>query len=876
MIINKLDIKGFGKLKDLEIEFIPGLNIVYGENEAGKSTIQWFIKAMFYDLKGGRERDGLVPPIKRFKPWENNQYGGYIEYTLNNGELYRISRNFNDNSVCVLDSSFNDITHSFKIGRGKRVKFAEEHLGLNETCFEKTTFIGQMDIKVDGTGKEEIINKLVNVRETGFEDISFKKAEKALKDAILTNTGTEKTSTRPLDKVNKRLGQLKDMYDELKSKRKSLVEIEDCINETKELLRVYKKQKEFIDIAVKTIKIARRSVELEKAKEELIEIQNHLALLENDYKNVTLRIDTMEKIYGFKRVDSVKDDVDSVKDDNDIYEYSAEDIVIKGIGELDDVEEIGRISGIGDIEEKIIGIKDETDNLKDEFDRCKESKKILCEEITDADKRRKIINAGIIITLLLAMGFIGFFFATIQEIWPIPVFLTELFTKQVYGLIVLGATIITFSISGVLLFFRKNANSKYLNLNKKKNSLEIYMDNLEEKSNSCNKEINKILSSYGAASIKEFFKIKAVLDEKRIKLKELETLRERAEELKNGINIYTKRASLLVDTDISGAKELKLKIEIEKTMGDIYKSRSQLSCLVNDLSIKGESLLTNGLNHKSELPDNSLNCELEKLVNDLNWNMGLLIKDEKKEKGYLSNDLNPCVNDLNRSEQNEMTLDNIREIEENLEACCEKVRKEENLLALRLKECETIINTSGYDDEQLQMTIEEIEVLESEKKKLEDIQFSLYKALDVMTEASLEIQKDYMPILNDRMSYYINEITNGRYKDLRADHELMLKVQDPENINMVPVLQLSGGTIDQMYLVLRLAMSDLISQKQETLPLIMDEVFAHFDDARIEESMYLLGKVSRKRQVIMFTCKGREAGIAREICKNANILALRA
>ena len=71
-----------------------------------------------------------------------------------------------------------------------------------------------------------------------------------------------------------------------------------------------------------------------------------------------------------------------------------------------------------------------------------------------------------------------------------------------------------------------------------------------------------------------------------------------------------------------------------------------------------------------------------------------------------------------------------------------------------------------------------------------------------------------MPILNDRMSYYINEITNGRYKDLRADHELMLKVQDPENINIVPVLQLSGGTIDQMYLVLRLAMSDLISQNK--------------------------------------------------------------
>ena len=141
----------------------------------------------------------------------------------------------------------------------------------------------------------------------------------------------------------------------------------------------------------------------------MIEIQNHLALLENDYKNVTLRIDTMEKNIWFQKSYSVKDDVDSVKDDNDIYEYSAEDIVIKGIGELDDVEEIGRISGIGDIEEKIIGIKDETDNLKDEFDRCKESKKILCEEITDADKRVKLLMRGLLLPCSLQLVLLASF-----------------------------------------------------------------------------------------------------------------------------------------------------------------------------------------------------------------------------------------------------------------------------------------------------------------------------------------------------------------------------------------------------------------------------------------------------------------------------------
>lgn len=269
LIINKLDIKGFGKLKDLEIRFVPGFNIIYGENEAGKSTIQWFIKAMFYGLKGGRGRDGLIPPVKRFKPWGNSQYRGHMEYTLSDRTFYRVDRNFNDNSVSILDSSFNDITHSFETGRDKRVKFAEEHLGLNETCFEKTIFMRQMDIKVDGNGKEEIINKLINVRETGFDDISFKRAEEALKDAIKTYAGTEKTTTRPLDKVNQKLEQLKLTYEELKNKREHFSEIEDNINEIKWLINENKKQKEFIDLVNELIKVIKKLDELKRTKETL-------------------------------------------------------------------------------------------------------------------------------------------------------------------------------------------------------------------------------------------------------------------------------------------------------------------------------------------------------------------------------------------------------------------------------------------------------------------------------------------------------------------------------------------------------------------------------------------------------------------------------
>jgi len=135
VIIKNIVIKGFGKIGNLEIKPEDGVNVIYGDNETGKSTIQWFIRGMFYGLKGGREKNGALPPLRYFIPWNYTNYSGFIEYSIKNGELYTVSRDFVDNSVRILDSSFNDISNTFEIARDKSIKFAEAHLGLSEACF---------------------------------------------------------------------------------------------------------------------------------------------------------------------------------------------------------------------------------------------------------------------------------------------------------------------------------------------------------------------------------------------------------------------------------------------------------------------------------------------------------------------------------------------------------------------------------------------------------------------------------------------------------------------------------------------------------------------------------------------------------------------
>jgi DNA repair exonuclease SbcCD ATPase subunit len=209
MRIDRLEVKGFGKLTGRTVYLKKGLNIIYGRNEAGKSTLQWFIKGMLYGLKGSSQpRTGSMQPRKRFLPWGGGQYCGALVYTLDDGSICRVERNFEKDTVKLFDSHFNDITDLFDKNRDKQPAFAEKQLGLDEAVFEKTVFIKQLEVRLSDDSAAALAGRLANAGDTGFEDISFSRAEKALMEALKNNIGTERTTTQPLDRLEARLRQL--------------------------------------------------------------------------------------------------------------------------------------------------------------------------------------------------------------------------------------------------------------------------------------------------------------------------------------------------------------------------------------------------------------------------------------------------------------------------------------------------------------------------------------------------------------------------------------------------------------------------------------------------------------------------------------------
>lgn len=111
MKINKIQINGFGNLANKNIEFSDNINLIHGDNEAGKSTMVYFIKSMFYGInkfKAGKS----FSEVERFKPWNDNEFSGRIDYTVND-KRYSAFRDFNKNSCKIFNEFGDDITASF-------------------------------------------------------------------------------------------------------------------------------------------------------------------------------------------------------------------------------------------------------------------------------------------------------------------------------------------------------------------------------------------------------------------------------------------------------------------------------------------------------------------------------------------------------------------------------------------------------------------------------------------------------------------------------------------------------------------------------------------------------------------------------------------
>ena len=187
MKIKEINIASFGGIKNLKITPENGFNVIYGDNENGKSTVMSFIKMMFYG--SGRNSSDISKNIrKKYTPWDGSQMAGSIDFE-HSGRLYRIEREFRK-------SDATDKVTLCDLDLGTRVAapsdIGTKFFSLTAAGFERSVFIGQFGFP-EGDPEGEIGKRLSNIVLTGDETVSFETVNDRLskaRTALMSKSGT--------------------------------------------------------------------------------------------------------------------------------------------------------------------------------------------------------------------------------------------------------------------------------------------------------------------------------------------------------------------------------------------------------------------------------------------------------------------------------------------------------------------------------------------------------------------------------------------------------------------------------------------------------------------------------------------------------------
>lgn len=913
MIIKAIKIYSFGGITNKEINFKKGLNLIYGENEKGKSTIEAFIKIMLYGISSKKVNG--ISERQRYMPFSGNLIKGEMIVEHKN-EDYILQRTFGltkkEDTSKILDYLTGDEVNCINSEiPGK------DFIGVNRSTFEKTLFIKQLGVSFEKDKEEEIMEKITSMFGCGENEVPVERALKKLesiKKGLVTARGIGS-----LDLLRKKRNYLlEERYEGYKIaernldwENKLLIERKKkkILNEELSKLEIYKKymkkiniQKEYKEI----IGYLKKSEELKKREKE---ISNNLAAGEeiiNDSFIDSLKEQNRDYLNLIDRKEELVHKHEDLKDklkeiNNNLEEYKFLDIfgddlkdkLINLKYEQKSLEErieyfkslklnFNKIQDNRNENKNKLGtiynIKDFRDDLKEkliDYEKNLKELKFLAEtyDISEGGNLKRLSlheNKILIGGLLLSMGLV-----------------ILLLGYPLYGAmaLIIGVIIAIVAIQ----FIFKGREEAIKEEIKEKNKARF-----EELNNTIH-YIEKCLSEYmETIKVCDYTALISALKSYEIYIKEDERLLLKIEEINNVLNDektqdiirkYNKNYKIIesikkmsdcncIDDIIDkGCIHDELLKQKELLLIDINSNNKNLEELKENIN-----LIENKLKEKL----NAMNIDLENLLD-----IDLYIKDYKEklrkleevhstllsiESTYkallkdrdiesIKNDLKDILNDIkddySYSSQEEIEVEEKNKSKELLE--CEKTIKDlENNINNRLLGKRTIVAIE-----------EDISVIDNKIKKEEKKLKALNLALDTLDESFNEIKKEVGPEINRRIYSNFYVLTSNKYKEIKLGNNYEMMVRNDENLFNGEFL--SNGASDQLYLSLRLAFIELIFENEEEYPIILDDAFVQYDENRREKALLLINE-KIKGQCIIFTCQKIEEEILSKNNVDKNVI----
>ena len=167
---------------------------------------------------------------------------------------------------------------------------------------------------------------------------------------------------------------------------------------------------------------------------------------------------------------------------------------------------------------------------------------------------------------------------------------------------------------------------------------------------------------------------------------------------------------------------------------------------------------------------------------------------------------------------------------------------------------------NAMGDEQVLQT--RIDGLRKRIADLEETAAALDIAQQTLAAATEQLQRRFAPRIAERAKDLFAKLTGGRYDRLNLTRELTVDAAAAGEMTMRSAQWRSEGTVDQLYIALRLAVAE---ELVPDAPLVLDDALVRFDDQRLKNALSLLVEATASKQVILFTCQNRESEIYDEL-----------
>ncbi len=832
MKISKIKIRGFGKFQNIEFSFQKGLNVLYGQNESGKTTLANFI---LYTISGFSSEE-----VSKYTPWNSEDFGGEILIETQNGE---VKQELNPN-----DPSYEKFLRREEY---ESSSFIPEEGSLTVSKGVSGIVIAKLRRKMEEIERMERVIDLLKNEQNVYEKLS--QLERELIDKIKEIEGR-------IESLNERFSEektLRKRYAEskkrLNSLRKELNKMEDKLLAAK-IVKSRNIWKEMDEIRLKVSSLGVEISELKKymkypqekidrvweLKREISEIEGKIDRISTDLDN---RLEE-ERILGERK--KVLEELLRISENDDVDKIL---LKVKNIElSLRMLEEKKRPKGyderwryfdkVMDIDRKISELSSALEKIKILENNLNDIEK----ELEAVDKELSVIRAKInlrntlmIVFLALAGGLIGAGYLS-----------NLMFFLSISAAVSTGLSLALFLSTGELRKSRSNLEGEKERLNLNYKVLEKKLENLKNElrsqiSGTDFKTPQEMIDEYRRyQSWKKSMESRVESESVKVLEREIvESLKEFFDEVKGD---YSKLVAEIKDKASEYAilrdkmASLKLSIEGLKTvLEDMKKKREELlgerKTLLKDLDCSTYEDCRNLVDNRKKY---------ETLVEERNELEGRLkeLKEQWEEfKSYYDMDIPEGV-DVEKLESIEVISTRI-----------ENIKMEISDLENRINQLLSDIEKSRVDPSQIYEAKNELVRTQLEHKLAEEELKAFPEVVKLFSEIKDEFVEKYREIFEKKFREYSEKII-GRDFETSVGDDLSI------NIKVSGIDSLSRATKDQVELAYKLALYDVLSP-EDPYPFVIDNAFTRYDDSRLETVISLLKEISKNRQVIMTTSDTR-------------------